>query len=354
MRYLKKQLFRFLEKLSVVSATDLYEYYQIALQKEIDKVKTKAELTNEEKVFYKDVHKTIESPEHNLSNLSRVHSDNSVISAIAKNTYRQKITGIYWLDGWFQSTRFDMDRFTSNEISINTHCANKIWEKYSPRKGEYILVIEDLTRELKKEITSTGFDGVRRIIRDGIHCQKYYTRLIWVTDDGSEEYTKDTERQEQRITEVAEKIAQKSNVIVQLDKPSTLKQFNEIREKVSKKIKEHSIIQERFYDIKGKIIERKVIYNIADISFMNFKEFKPLDCNIGDVAYIPFDNMAMMKTVTVIEKLQNGYLVKDNYGNTGEVKYLYDSTTAYLKQYFKEHKTTACLKWGQDHKILKQ
>ena len=37
MRYLKKQLFRFLEKLSVVSATDLYEYYQIALQKEIDK-----------------------------------------------------------------------------------------------------------------------------------------------------------------------------------------------------------------------------------------------------------------------------------------------------------------------------
>jgi len=326
-----KSIKDFFQEKSRVSACAKHDFYKELLLEAINAINKNANLQEDEIEFYKKV------GEYCISHHLSLDKERDIIEAIVMNSFNVPIVGIYYLDGWFQSARYDQDRFTSDYITIYQRFANQILHTRNARKGEYIVVIEEKPLELKKQIRD--FQG--RILREAVIAIDYYARLIKITDDHEEDNAKISHDFNQR----AHKYAIKNSPPIILNKPSqeAMEQYNLARQTY---IQRYGDGREYFNnDVKGIVIERKYIKTLENLSFIHSKILQQEQVyNVGDIAYTSSN-----RKVKVLEKTEKGYLVKDLFnGLVGDETRLYDVISAYFTEYFSHNKITATLKWKKD------
>lgn len=306
-------------------------FYDNLLTQEVNGINKNANLQEDEIEFYKKV------GEYCISHHLSLDRERDIIEAIVMNSFNVPIAGIYYLDGWFQSARYDQDRFTSDYISISPRCANKVMHIRNIRKGDYIVVIEEKSLELKKQIRD--FQG--RIIRDAIQATDYFARLIKITDDCEE----DNARISHEFNKRANDFVREHTPPLMIDRihEEDVERYENARQYY---IQCYGDGSEYFNDdVKGTVIERKYIKTLANLSYINSRILQQEQVyNVGDIAYTSSN-----RKVKVLEKTEKGYLVKDIFnGLVGDETRLYDAISAYFTEYFSHNERTSTLKWKKD------
>lgn len=305
-------------------------FYDDLLTKEVNNVNKNVNLQENEIEFYKKV------GEYCISHHLSLERESDIIEAIVMNSFNVPIIGIYYLDGWFQSARYDQDRFTSDYISISPRCANKVMHTRNARKGDYIVVIEEKSLELKKQIRD--FQG--RIIRDAVQATDYFARLIKITDDHEE----DNARISNEFNKRANDFARENTPPLMVDRihEEDVERYNNARLYY---IQCYGDGSEYFnHDVKGMIVERKYIKTLANLSYICSRILSQNQVyNVGDIAYTSSN-----RKVKVLEKTEKGYLVEDQRGLIGEESKLYDAVSAYFIEYFSGREKSCTLKWKKD------
>lgn len=330
-----KSIKNFFQEKSRINACAKHFFYDDLLTKEINYINKKENLLEDDIKFYKKV------GQYCISKYLSLEKDNDIIEAIAVNSFNVPIAGIYYLDGWFQSARYDKDRFESDYISIHPRHANKIMHTRDIVKGDYIIVIEEDSLELKKEIRD--FDG--RILRDAINTNSHFARLIKITDDCMESNYKIQMDYCKRANDFAMK--HMPPLMIDRIKAEDVEHYMNLRDGYIEQLGD--IDRYKSYDVKGKVIEKKYLRTIASLSYINSRLLQQEQIfNIGDVAYTNTN-----REVKVLEKTTKGYLVEDKHsGLIGEETKLYDAISAYFIEYFSGREKSCTLKWKKDKELL--
>lgn len=306
-------------------------FYDDLLTIEVNNVNKLVNLQEDEMEFYKKV------GEYCISHHLSLERESDIIEAIVMNSFNVPIVGIYYLDGWFRSARYDQDRFTSDYISISPRYANKVMHTRSARKGEYIVVLEEKSLELKKQIRD--FQG--RILREAVTAEDHFARLIKITDDHEE----DNARISREFNKRANDFAREHTPPLMIDRihEEDVERYNNARRYY---IQCYGDGSEYFnHDVKGTVVERKYIKTLANLSYIHSRILSQNQVyNVGDIAYTSSN-----RKVKVLEKTEKGYLVEDSFnGLIGEETRLYDAISAYFTEYFSHHERTSTLKWKKD------
>lgn len=323
----------FFQEKSRINACIKHSFYDDLLTKEINYINKKENLSKDDIEFYKKVGQYCE-----LNHLY-LEKDSDIIEAIVMNSFDVPIVGIYYLDGWFESARYDKDRFGSEYISINPRFANKIMHHRTIEEGDYIVVIEEQCLTLKKEIRD--FQG--RIIRDAINTTSYFARLIKITEDHVKEYAEMSMRYNKEANEFAMKqVPITPNRLTE----EVCEQYNNARKYYMQQFGD----LRKYYDynVKGKVIEKKYLRTIASLSYIYSRLLQQEQIfNVGDIAYTNTN-----RKVKVLEKTEKGYLVEAQHsGLIGEESKLYDVASAYFIEYFSGHEKSCTLKWKKDKEM---
>lgn len=308
-------------------------FYDYSLTKEVNCINKTENVSEDDIEFYKKV------VQYCKSNHFSLEKDYDIIEAIVMNSFNVPIAGIYYLDGWFNSARYDKDRFESDYISINPRFANQIMHYRTIEEGDYIVVIDDQCLTLKKEIRD--FQG--RIIRDAINTTSYFARLIKITEDHVKEYAEMSARYNREANEFARKqVPFAPNKLTE----EVCEQYNNARKYYMQQFGD----LRKYYDytVKGKVIEKKYLKTIASLSYIYSRLLQQEQVyNVGDIAYTSTDHK-----VKVLEKTEKGYLVEDQHsGLIGEESRLYDAASAYFMEYFSGREKSCTLKWQKDKEI---
>ena len=330
MSFLKSIKNFFCEK-SRLSACAKHFFYDDLLTEEVNDVNKNTNIQENEIEFYKKI------GEYCISHHLSLDSEHDIIEAIVMNSFNVPIAGIYYLDGWFQSARYDQDRFTSDYISIHPRYANKVMHTRNIRKGDYIVVIEEKSLELKKQIRD--FQG--RILREAVIAEDYYARLIKITEDREEDNARISHEFNQRAHEYA--IKHTPPLPLNRINEEIAEQYNNARKYY---IQCYGDGRKYFsYDVKGMVVERKYLKTLANLSYIHSRILPQNQVyNVGDIAYT-----SLNRKVKVLEKTEKGYLVKDSFnGLVGEETRLYDAISAYFTEYFSRHQRVSTLKWKKD------
>lgn len=333
--YFFKSIKNFLQEKSRINACTKHSFYDDLLTEEINYINKTENLSEDDIEFYKKV------GQYCISKHLSLKKDSDIIEAIVANSFNVPIAGIYYLDGWFNSARYDKDRFESDYISINPRHANKIMHTRDIVKGDYIVVIEEDLLELKKEIRD--FNG--RIIRNAIHANSHFARLIKITDDCMESNYEIQMDYCKRANDFAMK--HMPPLMIDRIKAKDTEHYMNLRNGYLEQLGD--IDRYKSYDVKGIIVERKCIKTLASLSYIYSRLLQQEQIfNVGDIAYTNTNHK-----VKVLEKTEKGYLVEDQHsGLIGEETKLYDAISAYFIEYFSGREKSCTLKWKKDKELL--